>query len=753
MSPGQNHPKRHGTFSSLRDSLPNSLRACLRQSPGERPRRLPQQLTLLAAAGLLASCAALQQGQTPPAEQQPTGAPTPVSPPPVTAGPVADQTPAQAAAPADNGINRDGQVIQLGRFAEPQPPLQPPANNVVELNYEQEELRLVFEQLGDAINLNMIIDPTIDARVSLRTSANNPLRYEDIWPLMRLLARNAGVTITQAGNVYQFTRSATSLPVEIVMPEWLNDAGSSVVLQVTPLTYISVDAALPVLTPLIGENAITRLGPANLIGISGTPEELARVNAMLDVIDADPFQTQGIRLYELRNSAAAEVAEELRNVMTLIEGEQSAYQILGLERINAVLVLAPATRGFQEVDRWINVLDSDSQNQREQLFFYRVRNLSAPTLAETLTSVFAREEGTTVLPADEEDLNAPIVAPGSERAEELNLPGAPSGQRNANNGDSGNDGAMIVSADLSVVIVADEDTNSLLIRATPREFQQLMVTINNLDMSPPQVLINAVIGQVTLTDSNSFGVDWVRVSSNAASGPARLGTRFLPGNLFNEAGQQAPGSGLIFTKTFTDGSAIIDATLQAIAQDNDVSLLARPSVLVADNQEGEIKVGQSVPINTGTTVTQNANVANIAYRDVGIVLTITPHINDDGFVNLEIFQSLSSVEPNVDGVAGNPVFTNQEITTRALVTDQSAIILGGMIQDDRSFINAGIPGLKDIPLFGGLFGYQSRENVRRELFVILRPQIIRENPAGSPAMQQLRDSFRQLDTLFKEAGL
>src|SRR5690606_32590124 len=155
---------------------------------------------------------------------------------------------------------------------------------------------------------NMIIDPTIDARVSLRTSANNPLRYEDIWPLMRLLARNAGVTITQAGNVYQLTRSATNVPVEIVMPEWLNDASSSVVLQVTPLTYISVEAALPVITPLIGEGAITRLGPANLIGISGTPEELARVNAMLDVIDADPFQTQGMRLYELRNSAAAEVA-------------------------------------------------------------------------------------------------------------------------------------------------------------------------------------------------------------------------------------------------------------------------------------------------------------------------------------------------------------------------------------------------------------------------------------------------------------
>src|SRR5690606_16287631 len=162
-------------------------------------------------------------------------------------------------------INREGRVIQLGRFVEEPPPLELPQNDVVELNYEQEELRLIFEQLGDALNLNMVIDPTIDARVSLRTAPGNPLSYADIWPLMRTLARNASVTIKQAGNVYVFSRNASTIPSEVLLPQDLDQAESGSVLQVTPLTYISVEAAEAILNPLLQpEGSIIRLGPANL---------------------------------------------------------------------------------------------------------------------------------------------------------------------------------------------------------------------------------------------------------------------------------------------------------------------------------------------------------------------------------------------------------------------------------------------------------------------------------------------------------
>ena len=619
----------------------------------------------------------------------------------------------------------------------------------MELNYEQEDLRLVFEQLGTALNLNMVIDPTIDTKVSLRTSANNPLRYADIWPLMRLLARNAGVTIEQAGNVYEFSRNTSAIPTELLLPAQLDAASSSEVLQITPLTYISIEAAETILAPLLQPaGSIIRLGPANLLGISAAPEQLSRINALLAVIDDDPFQNQGIQLYQLLNSRASEVAAELTSVLQLIEGEQSSYQVLGLDRINAVMVLAPAERGFSEVTRWVEILDAESQEQVEQLFVYKVKNLNAVTLADTLTSVFGNEEE--VAGQAERTAVSDLTDPNSPFSQPIGVPTITLVAE-----DVATTQSTAVSANITVAIVADEDTNSLLVRATPREYRQLLTTINTLDAVPPQVLINAVIGQVTLTDGTQFGIDWTRVSSNIATGPARLSASFLPSLVRDATGQVAARSGLLLTKTFMDGSAEIDATLNAIAQDNDVRLLARPTILAANNQEGEIKVGQAVPVNNGTTQSGNGlSTENIAYRDVGIVLTITPQINADGYINLEIFQSLSSIEGSGGGgVAGNPTFANQEITTTVVVSDQSTITLGGLIQEQTANQNTGVPYLQKIPLLGGLFSYQDNQLERRELFVILRPQIIRSDSSDAAVLQEFRDKFINVGILLEAAGL
>ncbi len=321
-------------------------------------------------------------------------------------------------------------------------------------------------------------------------------------------------------------------------------------------------------------------------------------------------------------------------------------------------------------------------------------------------------------------------------------------------GTAAGDAAGATSANITVTIVADEETNSLLIRATPREYRQLLATLSNMDRVTPQVLIHAVIGQVTLTDSTRFGIDWTRVSGSLSSGPARLSSNFLPDNIFDDAGNPVAGSGLVLTRTFMDGSAVIDATLNAIAEDNDVTLLARPTILATNNKEGTIHVGQSVPVNNGSTVgvggTQNFN---ISYQNVGIDLKITPQISDDGFINMEIEQALSSVEEGAAGVAGNPTFTDQKITTSVVVSDQSTITLGGLIQEEDVDQQSGVPGLMRIPGVGRLFSYTDLQRNRRELFVILRPQIIRGNEGDDSVQRAYRESFTNVSALLREAGL
>jgi general secretion pathway protein D len=708
----------------------------------------------IAALSLLASACATLPESAPPEE---TAARATTAPAATSAALPEDNGNAAAAerAAAIADVNRDGRVIQLGRFVEDAPAVQPPANNVVQLNYEQEDLRIVLEQLGAVLNLNMIIDPTINSRVSFRTSSNNPMRYEDIWPTMRMLARSAGITIEQAGNVYKFSAGGANIPTELVLPSMLGDATSSEVLQVTPLTYISIEAAEAVIAPLLQvPGSIIHLGPANLIGIYGSPQQLERINALLAVLDDDPFANQGIQVYPLENSSAAAVAEELQGVLRLIEGEQTSYQVLGLERINAVLVVAPASRGFTEVTRWIRILDAASQEQGEQLFVYRVKNITATSLAETLVNVFGEEEE-------------------AEEAEQVPVPGFPIMRINpdgtqepiqtfgAVNATQPTESEDIVSGNLSVTIVADEDTNSLLVRASPREYRQLLTTVGQLDSVPLQVLINAVIGQVRLTDGLQFGVDWTRISANSTTG-----SRFLPGTGFNNSSGdpsgtgfdpgdvQRPNTGLIVTRTFFDGATQIDAMLRAIGQDNEVRLLARPTLLAMNNKEGEFKVGERVPVNNGITVAATGGqTENIAYQDVGIVLTITPRINDDGFITLEIFQSQSSVQTAGGGVANNPTFTNQEVTTTVVVADQETIVLGGLIQDEANSGNTGVPYLQEIPLVGGLFSYQNHTKIRNELFIIIRPQIIRGDGSDNAQLQQYRASFRNVSELLREAGL
>ena len=288
-----------------------------------------------------------------------------------------------------------------------------------------------------------------------------------------------------------------------------------------------------------------------------------------------------------------------------------------------------------------------------------------------------------------------------------------------------------------MTIVADESTNSLLIRANPRDYRQLLATISQLDVAPLQVMINAVIAQIVLSEDSSFGVDWSRVLENAGAGTAtNVSTGFLPTSSLG---------GLLFNRAFIDGAARVDATLEAIAVNNDVRLLARPSLTVINNMEGLIRIGAEVPVQLGETIgVGGSSTTNIQYRPTGIELNITPRINDDGVVNLTIRQELSSVSES-SGVGNNPIFENQEIETTVVVRDGENVVLGGLIQSSNNAFNTGVPYLNRVPGLGRLFSYQRDNDERRELFIVLRPEIVNLD-------SQTNDNFRAILSRFEMAA-
>ena len=637
-------------------------------------------------------------------------------------------------------INRDGLSFSYPGFSEQVPaPVDVQGPDVVELNYEQADLRLVLEQLAESLDISILIDPSIDKRISIRTSPDRPLQREDIWPLIRLLTRDAGIFLERVGDVYNARMINSSLPADIIGPDSSAETVNSQVMQITPLTYVSTETAVEALGPLLApEGSVSQLGSRDLLMITASDFLLQRANELLMLIDADPFSNQGIHLYQLSNANAPEVAEELVEILELIEGASPAYQVRGIERINAILVTAPASRGFEEISRWVEILDADSQEQVEQLFMYKVKNLDALELAETLSTVF-------------EDEDDPLTPPNIGRSDTLNIVDtlaaeasqtatAETGQVPLTTVGTSANGA--VSANLTVKIVADEATNSLLIRSTARDYRQLLTTISQLDVVPLQVMVNAVIAQITLTDDTRFGVDWSRVAGNTLNPISSSTTTDFAPNL----------NGLMFTRGFIDGSARVDATLEAIAQNNEVRLLARPSLTVGNNQEGEIQIGAEVPVEAGESISAGGlSTTNIQYRDTGIGLLITPQINEDGVVNLIINQTLRSVDNSASGINNNPVFNNQEITTTVVVKNGDNIVLGGLIQTDTEALNTGVPLLNRVPGLGNLFSYQQDNQERRELFIVLRPEVIDLNDQAGPQYSDILDRFDLASELFEES--
>ncbi|MYC60789.1 MAG: hypothetical protein F4X09_11450, partial [Gammaproteobacteria bacterium] len=366
-------------------------------SPGPGPSPNQSPLRLLPLAILLASCASMTESRSNGArdaeQEQAQSAAQPA--------PAAQADPQQqgiAVLPAASNaaqlelieeINRDGARPAGGPPIDIAPqPVDGDAGEVVELNYEQADLRLVLEELAESLDISLVIDPEINQTVSLRTAEDRPLSREDIWPLMRLLTRDAGVVINRVGNVYNVRQVSSPATTEFVTPDSLDGSSAARIMQVTPLIYVSAEAAIEVIRPLLeAEGDVRQFTINNALAISAGPQELERINQLLLLVDADPFLNQGIRVYPLENANALEVAEELAEILGLIEGENPSYQVRGIGRINALLVTAPATRGFDEVSRWVEILDAESQEQVEQLFMYRVKNLPALELAETLGQV------------------------------------------------------------------------------------------------------------------------------------------------------------------------------------------------------------------------------------------------------------------------------------------------------------------------------------------------------------------------------
>jgi general secretion pathway protein D len=300
----------------------------------------------------------------------------------------------------------------------------------------------------------------------------------------------------------------------------------------------------------------------------------------------------------------------------------------------------------------------------------------------------------------------------------------------------------------NIRIIADEIKNSLVILATTAEYRMIEATLKKLDSMPLQVLIEVTIAEVTLNDDLQYGLQWFFNLTGDNGNRHDFGFSALGSGAVAAA---FPGFSYLFTATD------VQAVFNALAEITEVKVLSSPQLMVLDSQTARLQVGDQVPIATQSAVSitdADAPVVNtIQFRDTGIILEVTPRVNANGLVMLDVLQEVSNVVPTTTSQLNSPTIQQRSIKTSVAVQNGDLIALGGLIRDNQSEAVSGVPVLSAIPILGNLFKTTTTTNVRTELLVLIIPRVVRSPLDARGVTKDLRRRMSALDHLELRLGL
>jgi general secretion pathway protein D len=384
----------------------------------------------------------------------------------------------------------------------------------------------------------------------------------------------------------------------------------------------------------------------------------------------------------------------------------------------------------------VEVFDNEGVKQkRPQIFVFHCQNGKAKDIATTLQQMFLSGKGSS-------GTSAPSAPPTPSRTSALpQSPGSPTPSALPTGSPSGS-GDQLVS-DITKIF-ADEILNAVIVMATPEDYELIKSTIERLDIVPRQVVIEGMIAQVTLTDNLSLGLSYL-IKASYGGMDFNIG---LNGSNLNVDTTKQTGTG--FTLIGTDASGQVRAFITALATESKAKLLAAPHILVSDNREARIQVGQQVPITTSETYGAAGVTPQriVQYKDIGIILKVKPRVNAGGLVALEVGQEVSTFSTIPLGNIGETqiIINKTEASTNLVVQDGQTIVIGGLIREDTTKSLSGVPWISKVPLIGWLFGTTEDDKSRAELIILLTPHVIKNQKEAksvtSDYVDQMTDSSK-----------
>lgn len=701
----------------------------------------------------LAACQGFDDGMMPPG---------PRIPEPIRGGPRFDSARVsgalepgggQAVTPAggDDALTRD--VIFS---APPLPPITGGAGYVpvagggrgVSLNFANASVLDVVDAIvAESLGLNYVIDPTVEGRVTMRTT--EPIPQDALLSVLEniLAVNNAAMVV--GGDTITVVPAEAASRLSGVAGGIRRGQSRGSALYIIPLEHASAESVSNVAQSVLSPGREILVEPQlNYLMFSGTSREARAVQDLVDALDVNQLAGRSFGLFPLEASGPENVVDELEAIFGTEDG---AIEFLPVTRMNAVLAIARDTSYLRQAQTWVHQLDrgQGATGSGAKVYVYHVRNGRATELAEMLRAMFTgiepqrRAETPGVAPALEpvslgrvvasaEEGIAPGAVPLEDGRPAADIVAAPALRGPAES--AGPD----LGADTGIPrFIPDTRNNAVVIVATPQQYDLVEATLERLDIVPLQVLIEVTIAEVSLDNSLRYGLQWFFENGNFSASLTNFSSG-IPSAVF-------PG----FNAVFDDGSA--RAVLSALAEVTDVKVISSPQLMVLDNQVARLHIGDQVPVATQSAVSVGDPAApivnNIQLVDTGVILEVTPRVNASGLVTLEVLQDVSDAVETITSDIDSPTIQQRTIQTTVAVASGSTVALGGLIRDRAEDSEGGIPGLKDVPVVGNLFKTTERSARRTELLVLITPHVIRDTVEAELVARELQDRLVGLRAL------
>jgi len=684
--------------------------------------------------------------------------------------------PAPSQAPADPSVRA---TILPGAPRPPAPattPIKRLRSGDVSLNFPGADVGAVAKAvLGDLLHVQYTIAPDLHTPVTVVTQ--RPIARTDVFAFLEAALASSGVALTFQNGVYAILPVEQAHAQAPVVGGGATAAGFAT--ETIPLSFVAADELRKLIDPILPNVVVQTDAARNTIVVAGTEGQRASIRDLVRQFDVDWLRGMSFALYVPQRTDSRLIVPELDKLINA-DGAPThgMVRLIAMEHLNGILAVTTQRQYLDDVQRWIEVLDREGESSERRIFVYRVQNGRSSDLAKVLAAAFtgrtAADQGRSGRSGSQssltrDDLN---ISPGGGTGQNNGsgqggglgqgngVPQSGASQNGSNGGSSGGttgglgggDGfgqqgggsaqgtSVAIDTDgLHAKISSDETNNAIVVYATPRDYAIVEDALRKLDIVPQQVLIEAAIVEVTLTDAMQYGVQW-----SFAHGPS---SGFLTQNTTaSTILQNVPGF------QYAYNGASIHATLDALETQTKIKVISAPKLMVLNNQTASLQVGDQVPVVTGSavsTVTTGAPVVNeIDYHDTGIILKITPRVNSSGMVLLDISQEVSDVLPEVttDGV-DSPSFSTRRISTSVAVQDGQMVALGGLFSVSKNDTKGGIPYLSRVPVVGALFGNVNNNDTKTELVVLLRPSVVRGADDSRAMTQELRDKLKTLREL------